>query len=56
VNKEIAEYVHTSRDVVSLWRQPFFEERLAGLEERPRPERPPAFPPGGGDPDQGAGL
>lgn len=55
-NKEIAEYVHTSRDVVSLWRKRFFQERLAGLEERPRPGRPRAFPPGGGDPDQGAGV
>lgn len=54
--KEIAEYVHTRREVVSLWRKRFFEERLAGLEERPRPGRPRAFPPRSGGGDQGAGV
>jgi hypothetical protein len=44
-NDEIAVYLHTSRDVASLWRKRFFEERLAGLEERPRPGRPRGFPP-----------
>jgi len=28
------------REVVSMWRKRFFEKRLAGLEERPRPGRP----------------
>ncbi len=28
-----------------MWRKRFFEEGLAGLEERPRQGRPPAFPP-----------
>jgi hypothetical protein len=55
-NDQIAEYVHTGRDVVSLWRKRFFEERLAGLEERPRPGRPRVFPPRGGRAGEGAGL
>lgn len=50
-NKEIADYLHTRREVVSLWRKRFFEERLAGLEERPRPGRPRAFPPRAGRDD-----
>jgi len=44
-NDQIAARLDTRREVVSLWRKRFFEERLAGLEERPRPGRPPAFPP-----------
>ena len=35
------------RDVVSQWRKRFFEQRLAGLENRPRRDRPPTFPPTG---------
>lgn len=31
--------------VVSKWRKRFFEQRLAGLEERPRTSRSPVFPP-----------
>jgi len=46
-NKQIAEYVHMPREVVSKWRKRFFEERLEGLRERPRPGRPPAFSPSG---------
>ena len=44
-NKEIGEKVDLPRQVVSRWRKRFFEERLAGLEDRPRPGRPPVFPP-----------
>jgi hypothetical protein len=33
---------------VSKWRKRFFEERISGLEERPRHGRPPVLPPGGG--------
>jgi hypothetical protein len=44
-NDEIAASLGTRREVVSLWRKRFFEERLAGLEERSRPGRPRRFPP-----------
>lgn len=44
-NDEIAVRLDTRREVVSLWRKRFFEQRLAGLEERARPGRPRAFPP-----------
>ena len=47
-NEEIADYLHTRREVVSRWRKRFFEQRLKGLEERPRPGRPRGFPPGSG--------
>jgi transposase len=55
-NDEIARCLHTRREVVSLWRKRFFEERLPGLEERPRPGRPRAFPPRGRRAGQGAGV
>ena len=55
-NQEIAARLQTRREVVSLWRKRFFEQRLEGLEERPRPGRPRAFPPGGGRRNQGLGL
>jgi len=44
-NDEIAARLDTRREIVSLWRKRFFEERLAGLEDRQRPGRPRAFPP-----------
>jgi hypothetical protein len=44
-NDLIAERLDTRREVVSLWRKRFFEERLAGLEERARPGRPRSFSP-----------
>jgi Winged helix-turn helix len=44
-NDEIARRLDTRREVVSLWRKRFFTERLAGLEELPRPGRPRSFPP-----------
>jgi len=44
-NDEIAARLHCGRDVVSQWRKRFFEQRLAGLEDRPRRGRPPTFPP-----------
>jgi hypothetical protein len=43
-NDEIAARLNCGRDVVSQWRKRFFEQRLAGLEDRPRRGRPPAFP------------
>jgi hypothetical protein len=44
-NDEIAARLDCGRDVVSQWRKRFFEQRLAGLEDRPRRGRPPTFPP-----------
>jgi Winged helix-turn helix len=44
-NDEIASTLHTRREIVSLWRKRFFQERLAGLEDQARPGRPRAFPP-----------
>ena len=44
-NDEIAAKLDTRREVVSMWRKRFFEERLEGLEERHRPGRPRSFPP-----------
>jgi transposase len=44
-NDQIAARLNLRREVVSKWRKRFFEERLAGLEERLRHGRPPRFPP-----------
>ncbi len=44
-NDEIALRLDTPRQIVSKWRKRFFEERLAGLEERPRRGRPAVFSP-----------
>ena len=49
-NDEIARRLDTRREVVSMWRKRFFDQRLAGLEERPRPGRPRVFPPRAGRP------
>lgn len=46
-NDEIALRLNTRREVVSMWRKRFFQERLSGLEERPRRGKPPTFPPTG---------
>ena len=44
-NDEIAARLDTRREIASKWRKRFFEQGLAGLEERPRGGRPPVFPP-----------
>lgn len=44
-NKDIAETLQLTRPKVSKWRNRFFHERLAGLEDRPRGGRPSDFPP-----------
>jgi hypothetical protein len=44
-NDEIADRLDTRREIVSMWRKRFFEQRLDGLEERIRPGRPRAFSP-----------
>ncbi len=50
-NYEIAARLDTRREIVSMWRKRFLEERLPGLDERQRPGRPRAFPPRVGRPD-----
>ena len=55
-NDEIAFRLNTRREVVSMWRKRFFEQRLAGLDERLRPGRPRVFPPRAGGSNQSAGL
>lgn len=52
-NDQIAARLNTRREVVWQWRKRFFYERLSGLQERPRPGRPRAFPPRSGRADQG---
>jgi hypothetical protein len=44
-NDQIAERISLPRQVISKWRKRFFEERLDGLENLPRPGRPPVFSP-----------
>ncbi len=39
-NKEIARRLDTRREVVCQWRKRFYEKRLAGLDDLPRPGRP----------------
>jgi hypothetical protein len=54
-NAEIARRLETAAEVVGRWRKRFFEERLAGLEDRERAGRPRRFPPGadrGGESDR----
>jgi len=42
-NKQIGARLDLPRQIVSKWRKRFFQERLAGLEERPRRGRPRTF-------------
>jgi hypothetical protein len=53
---EIARRLETAPRVVGRWRKRFFEERLAGLEDRERAGRPRRFPPGAGRRGEGARL
>jgi len=44
-NKEIGQRLDLPRQIVSKWRKRFFDQRLAGLQERSRRGRPRVFPP-----------
>ena len=55
-NKQIAKRLDTRREVVSFWRKRFFEQRLAGLDDRDRPGRPRVFPPRSSHAGEGARL
>jgi len=55
-NDEIARRLDTPRKVVWMWRKRFYEKRLEGLEEMPRPGRPRAFPPRSGGSSKSSGM
>ena len=55
-NDEIADRLDLRREAVSRWRKRFFEDRTAGLRDRPRSGRPRTFSPSGGRRDQGPRL
>lgn len=44
-NKEIGRRLELPRQIVSKWRKRFYETRLEGLEDLPRPGRKPTFSP-----------
>ena len=47
-NDEVADRLSTRREIVSMWRKRFFEQRLRGLDDLERPGRPRVFPPRAG--------
>ncbi len=44
-NRQIGEKLDLPREIVSKWRKRFFEERLSGLQDRPRRGGRAVFPP-----------
>jgi hypothetical protein len=55
-NAQIGRALGMPRQVVSKWRQRFFRERIAGLEDLPRRGRPPGSSPSGRGAGRGSGL
>jgi hypothetical protein len=47
-NKQIGEQLQMPRQIISKWRKRFFEQRMVGLQDRPRRGRPSRFSPQGG--------
>jgi hypothetical protein len=55
-SNEIARRLDTRRKVVWLWCKRFYEKRLQGLDELPRPGRPRVFPPRDRSSGKGSGV
>jgi len=55
-DKEIAARLDCHPEIVSRWRQRFCEQRVEGLQDKPRTGRPRRFPPGAGRRGEGARL
>jgi hypothetical protein len=55
-NQQIAARVRCARWTVTTWRQRFAQDRLVGLQDKPRSGRPPVFSPGAAPSDDRPGL
>jgi DNA-directed RNA polymerase specialized sigma24 family protein len=55
-DKEVAARLDCHPEIVSRWRRRFCEQRIEGLQDKPRVGRPRRFPPGAGRRGDGAGL